>query len=66
MLLVCFFFAKTTFTTVTGNKLTSAAEMVDGKTTVIGAALAFGHGCVDIPESLISSMESMVVPSQST
>ena len=36
--IICFFFTKTSFTTVTCNKLTSSAEMIDGKTTVVGTA----------------------------
>ena len=40
----CFFFAKTTFTTVAADKLASALKAVDGQNTAVGTALAAGHG----------------------
>ena len=43
--LFVFFLAKTAFTAVSADKLTTAGKTVDGQTAVVGAALAFCHGC---------------------
>ena len=40
-----FAFAKSAFAAVSGNKLTSAAEMIDRQTTVICTAFTFCHSC---------------------